>query len=239
MERGLEIARRIRNEGLDVQWQLQGVEIRTILDMSHEELDLLRTSGCVRFSFGADSGSDRILRRLRKNHTVQDIIEVNRRLARYDITIYYSFISGIPTETLDDLTKTKDLILKLTEENPHARTSPVYNYFPFPGAELYEEILSSYGYVPPQNLEEWGNVDYGVNNIPYVDKEMQQILEHLYLPSLFIDRKFHEYDTSPLLRWIGDVYRPLARLRLKKMCFKVPYEKRAAELYLAWRGRRS
>jgi anaerobic magnesium-protoporphyrin IX monomethyl ester cyclase len=236
--RGLEIARRIREERLDIQWQLQGVEIRTIRDMSHEELDLLRASGCVRFSFGADSGSDRILRLLRKNHTVQDIIEINRRLADYDITIYYSLISGIPTETLDDLIQTKDLALQLTEENPHARTSPIYNYFPFPGAELYEEIISECGYVPPQTLEEWSQVDYGVTNIPYLSSDMRVILDRLYLPSLCIDRKFHEYNTSPLLRWVTDMYRPVARLRLRKMFFSMPCEKRAADCYIRWRERR-
>ncbi len=239
LPRGLEIARRIRSDRLGIQWQLQGVEIRTILDMSDEELTLLEASGCVRLSFGADSGSDRILKDLRKNHTVEDIITVNRRLTRHDMTIYYSFISGVPTETLEDLGRTKDLALKLTEENPRARVSPIYNYFPFPGADLYDEIVASHGYVPPRSLEAWASLDYGVTNIPYLNANMQRVLGRIYLPSLFIDRKFHEYNTSPLLRVLGDMYRPVARMRLRKMRLALPLETMAARLILWWRGRRA
>lgn len=233
VRRGLEIARRIRNEGLELQWQLQGVEIRTILEMTEADLDLLEASGCVRFSFGADSGSDRVLRRLRKNHTVRDIIEVNRRLAGRNITIYYSFISGMPSETLDDLTRTKDLALRLTRENRNARVSPIYNYFPFPGAELYDELIQSFGYVPPQSLEEWSRIDYGSVNLPFLDPAIRKALERLYVPSLCIDRKFHEYNTAFLLRWALDLYRPLARLRLERMWLGCACETRLANMYLA------
>jgi anaerobic magnesium-protoporphyrin IX monomethyl ester cyclase len=231
VRRGLAIARRILDEGLQLQWQLQGVEIKTILQMSEADLDLLEASGCVRFSFGADSGSDRVLQRLRKNHTVRDIIEVNRRLAGRDITIYYSFISGMPGETLDDLTRTKDLALRLTRENRNARVSPIYNYFPFPGAELYDELIRSFGYVPPQSLEEWSRIDYGSVNLPFLDPAIRKTLERLYVPSLCIDRKFHEYNTSSLLRLALDLYRPLARLRVERMWLGWPCETRLAGMY--------
>ncbi len=238
VRRGLEIARRIREEGLRLQWQLQGVEIKTILDMSEPDIDLLEESGCVRFSFGADSGSDRMLERLRKNHRVDDIIEVNRRLAGRNITIYYSFISGLPTERPEDLVRTKDLTLLLTKENRNARVSPIYNYFPFPGAELYEELTRSFGYLPPQRLEEWARIDYGAVNIEGLDRRVRHILKRLYVPSLCIDRKFHEYNTSFLIRWFSDIYRPVARLRLKKMWLGCAVEQRLAHLYLAWRAAR-
>jgi len=230
--RALDIARRIKEEELGIQWQLQGVEISTILEMYREKLDLLASSGCVRFSFGADSGSNRILERLKKNHTAEDILEVNRRLAGYDITNYYSFISGIPTETEEDLERTVDLVLTLVDENPNARVSPLYNYFPFPGAPLYQDIVASYGYQPPERLDEWERVDYGVSNIRYLSPAMRERLERLYVPTLFVDRKFHEYNTRPWLRLLSDLYRPLARYRVRKRFFRFPLEDRAARLYM-------
>ena len=237
VSRGLEIARRIREERFGIQWQLQGVEISTVMEMSKKDLDLLRASGCVRFSFGADSGSDRILQRLKKKHRARDIIEVNQRLAAYDITIYYSFLSGIPTETGDDLKKTVDMLLTLVDGNHNARVSPLYNYFPFPGAPLYEEIVSQHGYLAPERLEDWETVDYGATNIDYVSRGMQEQLERLYLPSLFLDRKFHEYNTRSWLRILSDVYRPLARFRIKNRYFRFPLEMWAARAYMRARSR--
>jgi anaerobic magnesium-protoporphyrin IX monomethyl ester cyclase len=231
VDRGLEIARRIREERLGLQWQLQGVEISTLRDLSSRDLDLLAASGCVRLSFGADSGSDRILKRLRKKHRARDIAEVNRRLAGYDITLYYSFLSGIPTETPEDLDETLDLILTLVDENPHARVSPLYNYFPFPGALLYEEIVEAYGYRAPETLEDWGKIDYGAVNIGYVAPAMRKRVQRIYLPSLFLDRKFHEYNTRPWLRVLSDLYRPLARYRVRNRFFGFPLEAGAARLY--------
>jgi len=233
--RGMEIARRIREERLGLQWQLQGVEISTVRDLPGRDLGLLAGSGCVRMSFGADSGSDRILARLRKKHRARDIREVNRRLAGYDIMLYFSFLSGIPTETPEDLELTLDLMLALVDENPHARVSPLYNYFPFPGALLYEEIVERHGYRPPERLEEWGRIDYGASNTGYMPAAMRKRVERAYLPTLFLDRKFHEYDTRPWLRALSDVYRPLARLRLRRRFFHLPLEAGAARLYLKLR----
>lgn len=222
--RGIEIARRIRDEGLGIQWQLQGVEIETVRAMDHQDLELLTVSGCVRFSFGADSGSDRILTRLRKKHTVRDLLEVNRRLADHDLTLYYSFLSGIPTETPEDLERTLDVILQVLDENPNARVSPLYNYFPFPGAPLYEEIVESHGYRPPERLEDWARIDYGSTNIPYLSPALRGKLERLYLPTLFLDRKFHEYNTRAWLRFLSDLYRPVARFRVRRRMLALPVE---------------
>ena len=236
VSRGLEIASRIRKERLGIRWQLQGVEISTVLGMSKNDLDLLASSGCVRFSFGADSGSDRILERLKKKHKAKDIIEVNQRLAAYDITIYYSFLSGIPTETEEDLKRTVDILLALVDGNPNARVSPLYNYFPFPGAALYEEIVSQYGYRAPERLEDWEKVDYGTTNIRYLSSGMREQLARLYIPSLFLDRKFHEYNTRPWLRLFSDVYRPLARYRIRKGVLGFPLEAWAARAYMRLRS---
>jgi radical SAM superfamily enzyme YgiQ (UPF0313 family) len=235
-DRGLEIARRIQGEGLDIRWQLQGVEIATVREMSSLDLGLLEASGCVRFSFGADSGSDRILERLRKKHTVRDILEVNRRLADHDITLYYSFLSGIPTETEEDLEKTLDLIVKMLDENPNARVSPLYNYFPFPGAPLYEEIVDQYGYEPPERLEDWDKVDYGTTNIPYLKPSLRRSLNRLYLPTLFLDRKFHEYNTRSWLRVLSDFYRPIARYRVRRRVLGLPVEGWVVRLYMRLTG---
>lgn len=215
--RGVEIARRLLDARLGVQWQAQGVDVLSVKAMSSDTLDLLARSGCVRFSFGADSGSDRVLDVLNKRHRVADVIEVNRRLADHDITLYYSLISGIPTETMDELRSTIELAFRLIEDNPRARVSPIYNYFPLPGTALYQRITQEYGFREPGRLEDWEAMDYRSVNVSYVDPAMKDVLARIYLPSLFLDDKFKEYDAGPLLTLWSRLYQPVARYRVRNL----------------------
>jgi len=215
--RGERLARALAKARLGVQWQAQGVDVLSVKAMSDSTLEMLTRSGCVRFSFGADSGSDRVLSLLNKRHRVADVIEVNRRLRRHDITLYYSLISGIPTETMDELKATIELAFRLIEDNPRARVSPIYNYFPLPGTALYQRITREFGFREPSLLSDWEAMDYRSVNVSYVDPRMRDVLARVYLPSLFLDDKFQEYDAGPLLLLWARLYQPVARYRVRNL----------------------
>ncbi|NOZ85805.1 MAG: B12-binding domain-containing radical SAM protein [Deltaproteobacteria bacterium] len=208
----------------DIRWQSQGMDIRTILSLKHTELELLVESGLNRISVGADSGSQRILKILRKAYTVEEVLEANRKLARFPIIVYYSFLSGIPGESEEDLERTLDLMLELTDQNSLARTSPVYNYFPLPGTELWQRLIAEYGFRPPATLDEWASVDYACTNVDYLSGPMKKKLGLGYFPTLFLDRKFDEYGAPSWIKLVADFYRPVARFRVKHKFFRFPVE---------------
>ena len=58
------------------------------------------------------SGSDRILKLMRRRHTVKEYLDIvqNLKLSRPNITISSDFIVGFPGETKDDFQKTLDLV---------------------------------------------------------------------------------------------------------------------------------
>ncbi len=215
MNRAFEIVNRIIDERLDIEWQVQGVNLEMVDGMSDEQLMLLKQSGCIRMTFGVESGSERILHLMRKRHNVEQALRVNRRLGKLGIISFYSFIAGLPGEDESDLRATVRLMLRLTKENPIARTSPVYVFIPYPGTEMFD-LSVKHGYTPPSDLEGWADHSWENANLPY-DRKKREMLESLYWISIFIDRKFEEYDTSSLIKLGADLYRPIARYQIRNV----------------------
>ena len=232
-KRALSFAAHLVEAGRDIRWQSQGLDIRTALALTDDELDLLLRSGLNRVAVGADSGSPRVLEILRKDYTVDDVIAANRRLAQFPIVVYYSFLSGLPGEDEEDLAQSFDLMLQLTEENRMARTSPVYNYFPLPGTEIWAQLAAA-GAAAPQSLAEWTEIDYARVNHEGLGPVHRQWLQRAYFPTLLLDRKFHEYRVPAPLRWAADLYRPVARWRVRHREFRWQLMAAASR----WLGRR-
>ncbi len=61
-------------------------------------------------SLGAQSGSDRILKEIRRGHTVEDTISAVECCLEHEIVPAVDFIFGLPTETEEDQEKSLDLV---------------------------------------------------------------------------------------------------------------------------------
>lgn len=82
----------------------------------HDEqfMNLLVDSQCHVLQFGIESGSDRVLKLINKGINVKDVVQVNKELAKYNISVRYNFIIGFPTESRNEIEQTLELIDKLT-----------------------------------------------------------------------------------------------------------------------------
>ncbi len=229
-DRGMRIARGLAAEGGDFCWQIQGVDVPSMLSFSDDELEILEASRLLRISVGADSGSPGTLRYIRKPHTIEMLVQANRQWRRYSINIAYSWIAGFPGETLADIRQTIAMMFQIMRENPHARLSPLYNIFPFPGTDLWDEVTAAEGFVKPSSLEQWGEYDWNRVNVSYLEQGVERLLNNLYLPSLCMDRKFDDYQIPAWLHFAIGLYRPLARMRMKTLFYYLPVEKLAARL---------
>lgn len=61
---------------------------------------------------GVESGSDRILKRIKKNTTFEVNMDARRRAKRYGIAFKASTMVGLPTETIEDVMDTKRWLLE-------------------------------------------------------------------------------------------------------------------------------
>ena len=79
-----------------------------------------KKAGCYLISMGAESGSERILKFLKKQYTVPQIRTAFRLVNQYALESHAYFIMGVPGETSDDILKTMAFIRELS---PHILTS--------------------------------------------------------------------------------------------------------------------
>ena len=117
----------------------------------------LKKSGCYLLSFGAESGSPKILKKIQKDITAQEIVESAAMCLRHDIIPQYSFMIGLPGETKEDMMMTLRLIDRLVKLSDKVQILGPQAFRPYPGSMLYDECLQV-GWQAPQSLEEWSHL---------------------------------------------------------------------------------
>jgi B12-binding domain/radical SAM domain protein len=86
----------------------------------------------TRLHFGAQSGSDQVLRRLHRGHTVADVISAVELCEGYGLMPVVDFILGLPFETDEDQAATLDLITRVTRRGK----AHIHYFMPLPGTPL-------------------------------------------------------------------------------------------------------
>lgn len=122
-----------------------------------EMLSEMKKSGCYLLSFGAESGSDVVLKKLEKGITRQEIIDSAKFCIDHKIIPQYSFMVGLPGEMRVDVNQTISLIDSLVKLSPDIQILGPQAFRPYPGSKLYEECLAS-GWQEPRSLEKWAKV---------------------------------------------------------------------------------
>lgn len=134
----------------------------------------LKEHNCMQLFVGAESGSPRTLKLMKKDLMPEDILRAADLGLKHGVPIRASFMFGFPGETLEDMILTKELILKLLDY-PNVSISGPKLYTPYPGTESYQEALK-YGFVPPQSTVEWKNINRTANTefLPWFKTELDK-----------------------------------------------------------------
>ena len=198
-----------------------------ICKMKKDFFHLLVKAGVKRLAVGVESGSKRILELIRKEITIEQVVEANKKLMLYPIVPVYLFMMGLPTETADDLSKSIGLAVNLTDENPKAvKTFNIYT--PYPGTELYG-LSVNLGLREPQRLQDWASFNFRKVHptAAWVTPKMRHLIENLDFPLMFVGKGHfvNPYKkTNPLVVRLSKLYYPLAKHRVKNMDVRFPFE---------------
>ncbi len=130
--------------------------------LNDELLALIKKSGCYALRMGMESGSDRILRLMKKDSTVADTMRAVQQCEKYGIIPIGNFIIGFPTETKEEMVATAKLILKLKEISPNGLFYSPGLLRPYPGTEIYEYAKQYGGFDEPRTLREWAEKEIDV-----------------------------------------------------------------------------
>jgi len=166
IKRAKKIVEEIIKQDLITPWETT-IRVDYINDkmVNDEFLSLLKQSGCYLLSYGGESGSERILKKINKGTNPEQIIYSAKQTLKHKIIPQYSFMVGLPGETRSDMGETIKVINKLTKLSPKIQILGPQAFRPYPGSALYKECLES-GWKSPQSLDEWANlVDNELNHL--------------------------------------------------------------------------
>jgi radical SAM superfamily enzyme YgiQ (UPF0313 family) len=126
----------IKNK-LDLEWVCD-----TRVDLVNQELlEIMNKAGCKTIWFGVESGSQRILQRIGRNTTLEQIETAFKLCRKNGIQTACSFMIGMPGETLKDMETSLKFAKKLDPD------WCLFNIFiANPDSRLYQEVLDSKNY---------------------------------------------------------------------------------------------
>lgn len=118
-------------------------------ELSREKLEILYHSGVNRLSFGVQSFTDDLLKRIGRTHRAADVYETIEKAQSVGFTnISIDLIYGLPGQTMEDFTDTLDKALAL--DLPHYSS---YSLIVEPKTVFYNLMQKGKLHLPPQDTE--------------------------------------------------------------------------------------
>jgi len=164
-----------------------------------EILDLMKKAGCIRISFGAESGSPAILKINKKGIMPEQVISAAQMASDAGIKVMVNFMANLPYETSNDLKMTVALMKKL---NSIKNVTAAYGFsIIYPGTEM-ETIAKK---------ESWFPKDFSWNE-PYQSDKY----------------KIAGVDSSlPLMEWSGAEIEKIKAIMTKELGIRGSFFKKA------------
>ena len=103
--------------------------------VSDEMLIQMKNAGCQSIFFGIETGSEKIQKSIKKNLDVSQAYKIADISREIDLNMHASFILGFPDETVEDVEKTLQCILKLAAKGAFVQISELSL---LPGTPLYD-----------------------------------------------------------------------------------------------------
>jgi radical SAM superfamily enzyme YgiQ (UPF0313 family) len=221
-ERVKEFCELLIKEKINITWD---VSVRAGKKWTDEKMELIAKSGCVALSIGAESGSDRILKLIKKGITTEDIIFIAKQCNKYNISLISSWMSGLPTETDKEVQQTVNLLKKVTKICPSCSIHGPQPLKPYPGSELYYEAVKQ-GFKEPKSLREWAQ------------KSKEGFISDECLPWIKNAKKLRaiEFFCMNAYRYprnfLQKILVTLSRLRIRYNFYSIPFEMPLTEFYV-------
>jgi radical SAM superfamily enzyme YgiQ (UPF0313 family) len=129
-ERTVGICTEILKRGLAIQWTC----ITRVDCVNPQMLRWMRKAGCIKISYGVESGSPKMLKAMRKQFSLEQIVAAAQMTRDAAIRSTFFIILGFPGETWEDVELTKHM---LRTARPDDAGVNIFNLLP--GTETYEQ----------------------------------------------------------------------------------------------------
>jgi radical SAM superfamily enzyme YgiQ (UPF0313 family) len=197
-KRVLDLCRKLREENVNVYWSCD-----TRADILDEEiLSEMKSAGCTSIALGVESGSERILRFIKKGVTKAQISAATGLIRDAGIQFSVFFMIGFPTETKEEMMESVRFMKKLDPDNATFSIAT-----PYMGTELYDFVVKN------SILSQDVRLEYLSHQSPYVNlsglsnTEFREIIN-------YVERVFDGHNKTKLRNYkIRNMFTPLMRLK--------------------------
>lgn len=121
--------------------------------MSNEHYALMAKSGCKRFFVGIESGDPRMLTKVQKEHTNEQVFTMAEKMRAHGISADLSFTLGYPEDPVRDVKMSLDLARDLKKILPSA-VFVLNTYTPYESTPLFSDAVA-HGLKPTETLSDW------------------------------------------------------------------------------------
>lgn len=127
--------------------------------INRDMVSIMKKAGCIQLEFGVESGSDRMLKLIRKGITTEQVKEAFKISKEAGMKRFANFMINLPGETKEDLQQTIALAHEIKAE------VTIFNVTtPYPGSDLFSEV-----HIKKSEYSHFNNLDYK-DMINYIDR---------------------------------------------------------------------
>lgn len=168
-----EFCERLLASGLDITWTCTA-RVDTV---KPEVLALMKRAGCWEISFGLETGSDELLRKMDKDARVAESEQAVRWTHAAGIRTKGLFMLGYPGETPETIRITRDFVRRIPMDIMN-----LTKFTPYPGSPIYEELYGTK--IRPDHWQKMNGMNFvwapeGIS-IEELDRAYQDLLVSFY-----------------------------------------------------------
>jgi anaerobic magnesium-protoporphyrin IX monomethyl ester cyclase len=221
--------------GLGLKWWAEG-RIDAFLRYSDEALREIRESGATMIFFGAESGSDKVLKEMNKGITTEQTLELAARIRKFGIIPEFSFVIGSPTAPEQDTRDTIRFVRRIKKLNPDAEII-VQHYIPTPHPDgMYGDIDGKIEF--PQTPDEWATerwFNFTVRQDPHLPWLPGRVKRRIDNFELVINSRWPTVQDVHLPQWGRMLLQSLSSWRYALGVYDFPLELQWAQKFVALR----
>lgn len=220
---------------LGLHWWCEA-RIDTFNRYSDTTLDAIRRAGCTMIFFGAESGSDWVLKEMQKDITTEQTLAVAQRIRQFGIIPEFSFVIGNPRDPERDTKETLQFIRKIKRINRQSEII-IYHYTPVPQrTSMYGEIDSQFSF--PTTPGEWATkrwMDFTLRidpKTPWLKRKTKKLIDNF---EIVINSRWPTVQDIRAPRWSRALLKTMSAWRYAARVYSFPKELRWAQQFVALR----
>ncbi len=204
---------------MDIHWMVYGATIMSLKYITPEKAKEFAAAGLKHIICGIETLSPKLQRLTNKAIRQEHFYHVNKVMSDAGIKMSYSFMSGFPKETNEDIMMNVNAMLRIKKDYPQNDAGNIKQLVYYPATKIYDYAIQK-GFKAPKTLEGWSNYTWHNDRLDYrwITKKRKRQLQNLYFATMLLNPDYSHIDNK-LWRIVCNVSMPITKWRLRHLNF--------------------